>query len=95
MAFLATMNSSLQLNAADHMRARVMAIYFVLFLGSTPIGAPIVGWLSETFSPRVALGVGAAATLAACAYGFARLPHIGGSGERDVSDEVALQERLT
>jgi MFS family permease len=92
MAFLATMNSSLQLNSADHMRARVMAIYFVLFLGSTPIGAPIVGWLSETFNARVALGAGAAATLAACAYGLARLPHIGPPSQEEVAGAEALQE---
>lgn len=42
MAFLSTMNSTLQLSASDQMRGRVMALYFVLFVGSTPIGAPIV-----------------------------------------------------
>ncbi|HYP22224.1 MAG TPA: MFS transporter [Actinomycetota bacterium] len=74
MAFLATMNSTLQLTSSDEMRGRVMAIYFVLFLGSTPIGAPIVGWLSEQFDPRVALGFGGVATLLACVYGLLRLP---------------------
>jgi MFS family permease len=78
MAFLATMNATLQLTAADDMRGRVMAIYFVLFLGSTPIGAPIVGWLSEEFSPRVALAAGGLATIAACIYGLAKLPQLGG-----------------
>ena len=95
MAFLATMNSSLQLNTADHMRGRVMAIYFVLFLGSTPIGAPIVGWLSETFSPRVALGVGAAATLGACLYGMMRLPHLESKTSKkddDAIEDPALKE---
>lgn len=74
-AFLATMNSTLQLNSSDAMRGRVMAIYFVLFLGSTPIGAPIIGWLSESFSPRVALATGGVATLVALTYGYFRLPH--------------------
>lgn len=74
MAFLATMNSTLQLNSSDAMRGRVMAIYFVLFLGSTPIGAPIVGWLAETFDPRIALAVGGTATILACAWGSLRLP---------------------
>ena len=74
MAFLATMNATLQLTASDDMRGRVMAIYFVLFLGSTPIGAPIGGWLSEQFDPRVAFGFGGVATLLACAYGLAKLP---------------------
>ena len=74
MAFLATMNSTLQLTASDEMRGRVMAIYFVLFLGSTPIGAPIVGWISEAFDPRAALAVGGIATIAGCIYGLVKLP---------------------
>jgi MFS family permease len=74
MAFLATINSTLQLSSSDAMRGRVMALYFVLFLGSTPIGAPIIGWLSESYSPRVALGVGGVATLLACLYGLLKLP---------------------
>lgn len=74
MAFLATMNSTLQLSSSDAMRGRVMALYFVLFLGSTPIGAPIIGWVAESFSPRAALALGGIATLAACSYGHFRLP---------------------
>lgn len=74
MAFLATMNSTLQLTASDEMRGRVMAIYFVLFLGSTPIGAPIVGWISEAFDPRAALAVGGIATIAGSIYGLVKLP---------------------
>lgn len=74
MSFLATINATLQLGSSDAMRGRVMALYFVLFLGSTPIGAPIIGWLIETFNPRVALATGGLATLIACAYGALRLP---------------------
>ena len=74
MAFISTMNASLQLSSSDTMRGRVMALYFVLFLGSTPIGAPIVGWIAETFSPRAALGAGGIVTIAACVFGLFRLP---------------------
>jgi MFS family permease len=73
MAFLATLNATLQLNASDDMRGRVMALYFVVFLGSTPIGAPIIGWIAEQSNPRVALAVGGIATLGSCAYALARL----------------------
>ena len=45
--FAAGVNSSLQLAAAPAMRGRVMALYSVVFLGSTPIGAPLVGWLAQ------------------------------------------------
>lgn len=74
MAFLSTMNSTLQLSASDQMRGRVMALYFVLFLGSTPIGAPLVGWVAESFSPRAALAFGGLVTIAACLYGVLKLP---------------------
>jgi MFS family permease len=53
--FAATINSTLQLAVAPEMRGRVMALYSVVFLGSTPIGGPLVGWLSEAYDPRVAL----------------------------------------
>src|SRR5208282_3474761 len=64
-AFIATANATLQLRADPAMRGRVMALYAIAFLGSTPIGAPLVGWISDTTSPRVALLVGGVATLAA------------------------------
>ena len=45
-AFIATANTTIQLTAAPEMRGRVMALYAIAFLGSTPIGGPIVGWVS-------------------------------------------------
>jgi MFS family permease len=48
----------------------VMAIFLAIALGGTPIGAPIVGWVADAFGPRWALGVGAAAGLAAAAVGL-------------------------
>jgi MFS family permease len=59
--FAAGVNSSLQLAAAPEMRGRVMSLYSVVFLGSTPIGAPLVGWLAEVAGPRSGLLAGAAA----------------------------------
>jgi MFS family permease len=72
--FAATINSSLQLAVAPHMRGRVMALYSVVFLGSTPIGGPLAGWLSEAYSPRVALLLAASAGLAAAWAGHVTLP---------------------
>jgi MFS family permease len=51
----ASVNSSLQLAAEPSMRGRVMALYSIVFLGSTPIGGPLSGWLSEAIDPRAAL----------------------------------------
>ena len=47
------------------MRGRVMALYSVVFLGSTPIGAPLVGWLAQEAGPRAGLYAGAAAAIVA------------------------------
>ncbi len=63
--FAAAINSSLQLAVDPEMRGRVMALYSVVFLGSTPIGGPLVGWLSEAYDPRVALLLAASAGIAA------------------------------
>jgi len=66
--FAAGVNSSLQVAAAPSLRGRVMSLYSVVFLGSTPIGAPLVGWLAELAGPRSGLYAGAAAAFAAAAY---------------------------
>ena len=63
--FAAGVNSTLQLEVEPAMRGRVMALYSVVFLGSTPIGAPFVGWLAENWGPRAGLVAGAAAALVA------------------------------
>ena len=65
--FAAGVNSALQLAVEPAMRGRVMALYSVVFLGSTPIGAPLVGWIAEVAGPRAGLVLGAAAALAAAA----------------------------
>src|SRR4051812_36979516 len=65
--FAAGVNSSLQLAVDPLMRGRVMALYSVVFLGSTPIGAPLVGWLAEVASPRAGLALGGVAALVAAA----------------------------
>ncbi len=65
--FMATCNSTLQLTSVPAMRGRVMALYGLVFLGSTPIGGPIVGWISQQFGPRYGLAVGGVATMVAAA----------------------------
>ena len=63
--FAASINSTLQLAVSPEMRGRVMALYSIVFLGSTPIGGPLAGWLSQAYDPRVALLLAASAGLAA------------------------------
>jgi MFS family permease len=71
-AFLTASTSIVQIEAAPEMRGRVLALQAMLFLGSTPIGGPIVGWISQQFGARYAIGVGAAAALAAGTWGLVR-----------------------
>ena len=68
--FAAGINSTLQLGAEPAMRGRVMALYTVVFLGSTPIGGPLVGWLAEVAGPRAGLVLGGIAALATALGGW-------------------------
>lgn len=63
---LTTANGLVQTTTEPEVRGRVMALYMAILMGGTPVGAPIVGWVADTFSPRWALGVGAVAGLLAC-----------------------------
>lgn len=67
--FLSKGNSTLQLTADPMMRGRVMALWAVAFLGSTPIGGPIAGWVADSFGGRAGLGLGAVACFAAAGLG--------------------------
>ncbi|MGC8466081.1 MAG: MFS transporter [Acidimicrobiales bacterium] len=58
LAFIAQANSLLQLNSEPALRGRVMALYSVGFLGSTPIGSPIIGWVAQTYGVRWSLLLG-------------------------------------
>jgi predicted MFS family arabinose efflux permease len=53
MCFMINGNTMLQLNSAPQARGRVMALYGIVFLGSTPIGSPIAGWLGQVLGPRL------------------------------------------
>jgi MFS family permease len=76
--FSAGVNSTLQLEVDPAMRGRVMALYSLVFLGSTPIGAPLVGWIASVAGPRIGMAIGGVAALAAAAIAataYARLEH--------------------
>ncbi|MCA1838887.1 MAG: MFS transporter [Actinomycetota bacterium] len=68
--FISTSNSMLQLNSADHMRGRVMALYSVVFVGSAPIGGPIVGWIAQQSGPRSGFLVGGLSAILVSAVAF-------------------------
>jgi len=72
-SMIAFSNATLQLHSDPQMRGRVMSLFSMALIGSTPIGGPIVGWLGDHTSPRIALLVGAVGAFAAAGYGWSRL----------------------
>ncbi|MGC5363215.1 MFS transporter [Streptomyces sp. DT24] len=71
-------NTSVQMAADPEMRGRVMSLYMMVFAGGTPIGAPLVGWLSDTYGARVGFASGGLlSVLAALGVGF-MLARVGG-----------------
>ncbi len=68
--FLTSSTAIVQIHAAPGMRGRVLALQAMVFLGSTPIGGPILGTVCETWGPRVGLIVGAIGAFAAVAFGI-------------------------
>jgi MFS family permease len=65
LTFSTAANTTVQLAATPSMRGRVMALYLIVFMGGTPIGAPLIGWIAEVFGPRWSLITGGVASAAA------------------------------
>lgn len=63
-------NATLQLNSDPKLRGRVMAIFSMALIGSTPIGGPLMGWIGENISARVSLLIGGSAAIVAALYGW-------------------------
>ena len=57
-------NTFMQLHTTPGMRGRVMALYMMIFMGGTPLGAPVIGWVGETFGARWTLILGGLMTMA-------------------------------
>jgi len=56
-------NATIQMSTEPAMRGRVMALYMMVFLGATPVGSPVVGWIGETFGARWSIGIGSVTAL--------------------------------
>jgi MFS family permease len=78
-------NAYVQIAAAPEMRGRVMALYMAIFMGGTPVGAPLLGWIAEHFGARwtlvgggalTALGTIIAAAVFARRQGVVVTPHL-------------------
>lgn len=67
--YLNSANTSVQLTTESRFRGRVLALYVALQQGTTPIGAPIVGWLGSEFGARWSVLVGGLSALVAAGFG--------------------------
>lgn len=63
LTMITSANSYMQLHTDPSMRGRVMALYLMIFMGGTPIGSPLVGWVGEAFGARWTLLLGGGLTL--------------------------------
>ncbi len=66
---LTTANGYVQITTEPTLRGRVLALYMAVIMGSTPVGAPIAGWVADVFGPRAAIMLGGTAGFVACAIG--------------------------
>ncbi|MEU3523696.1 MFS transporter [Streptomyces sp. NPDC038707] len=73
-----TANTAVQMGTDPAMRGRVMALFMMVFMGGTPLGAPVVGWITDTYGPRIGFAAGGVVSaLAAGAIGLV-LARVGG-----------------
>ncbi len=76
LTMITSANAFMQLHTAPGMRGRVMALYMMIFMGGTPVGAPVIGWVGETFGARwTLLGGGALTMLGVAASAALYLAH--------------------
>lgn len=68
--FVALGNTTLQLTSSPSMRGRVMSLWAIAFLGTTPIGGPIVGFISSRTNPRIGLALGGLSAIIAALVGL-------------------------
>lgn len=73
-----TANSSIQMATDPLMRGRVMSLFMMVFTGGTPLGAPLVGWITDAYGPRIGFAAGGAVALVAALGVGVMLARVGG-----------------
>ena len=92
--FLTSSTAIVQLLASPEYRGRVLAIQGMVFLGTTPLGGPLVGWISDLSGPRSAVALGGIGCLVAALYGTRAMRNSGAAGPIDpvLTEEFALAD---
>ncbi|WNV82042.1 MFS transporter [Umezawaea sp. Da 62-37] len=78
MTFTTTANATVQMSVAPAMRGRVMGLYMLVFLGGTPLGGPVMGWLAEQYTGRAPLVAGGVISVVTALVGYVVLIRRGG-----------------
>ncbi|WP_307662707.1 MFS transporter [Streptomyces sp. V1I1] len=73
-----TANASIQMATEPAMRGRVMSLFMMVFVGGTPLGAPLVGWITDTYGPRIGFAAGGTVALVAAIGVGVMLARVGG-----------------
>jgi MFS family permease len=79
-------NATVQLSVTPMMRGRVMALYMMIFMGGTPVGAPVIGWIGETFGARWTLIGGGGMTVLGTLLAVAVFSRTQGMLDPEVND---------
>lgn len=111
LTMMTSANITVQMATEPAMRGRVMSIYMMVFLGTAPIGSPVVGWIAEELGPRWSVGIGAVAAVLVAVVAAAwawrswhitvrysrTRPHlvVAGPSERHARAERAARENAT
>ena len=84
------MNGISQLDTPPHMRGRILALGAVAFLGTTPIGSPITGWVADDVSAEWSLAYGSVTALLCAAGGALAYRNVTRVGPQDATAPVAV-----
>ncbi|HEY3942116.1 MAG TPA: MFS transporter [Acidimicrobiales bacterium] len=91
-SFLSMANSTLQLATDPQMRGRVMALWSVAFQGSTPIGGPVIGWVTAASGARAGLGVGAGSCFVAAGLGIVAARRLAARAARPAVEVIVSED---
>ncbi len=90
LTLMTTANATVQLATEPEMRGRVMALYLAVFMGGTPIGSPVIGWVGEHLGARWTIGVGGVVSLIAALAALALLPRVTLHAETQARSRTAM-----
>jgi len=88
--FMTASTSIVQIRTEPAMRGRVLALQAIVFLGTTPVGGPLLGWICEQFGARAGFAVGGIACFVAAAWGRLAIRRLDEGSERHALEHVAL-----